>query len=63
MTIDTQTVPIDTNEAYGGWSQTQSTSDLRFCRRDGKLILQQRFVTTTQTSQASEWRDVPVFEA
>lgn len=44
------------------WSQEAKTPDLRFVRRDGKLILQQRILTTTPSSQSSKWVDIPVAE-
>lgn len=43
-----------------GWAKVEPTPDLRFVRRQGKLILEQRWIITTQGSQASEWKPVSV---
>ncbi len=39
------------------------TPDLKFVRKEGRLILQQRFEVVRDGQGRSEWRDVPVDEA
>lgn len=54
-----QTLPF-TGYGEAMWAQEEKTPDLRFVSREGKLILQQRVMTTTKVSQTSRWVDVPV---
>jgi hypothetical protein len=42
------------------WHEEFPTTYLRFVKRDGKFILQCKWIVRTWIDQTEDWRDVPV---